>query len=105
MLLREQGLLLEKEDDAAGFLGVTMHKNQDGSMELKQTGLIDRILEALGLDSKLSINKWTPAETAPLVKDEDGEPPQGSFSYSSVVGMLLYLSGHSCLAYAGNFSN
>ena len=104
LLLREQGLLLEEEDDAAGFLGVTMHKNQDGSMELKQTGLIDRILEALGLDSKLSTNKWTPAETTPLVKDEDGEPPQGSFSYSSVVGMLLYLSGHSRpdIAYAVN---
>ena len=47
------GVNLEEEDDAAGFLGVTMHRNQDGSMELKQTGLIDWILEALGLDSKL----------------------------------------------------
>ena len=45
--LREQGLLLEEEDDAAGFLGVTMCRNDDGSLELKQTGLIDRILEAL----------------------------------------------------------
>ena len=57
MLLREQGLLLEEEDDSVGFLGVTMHKNQDDLMELKQTGLIDRILEALGLDSKLSTNR------------------------------------------------
>ena len=92
--LRKQGLLLEQEDDAAGCLGVTMDKSEDGLLEMKQTGLIDRILEAMGLDSKLATNKWTPAEHKPLVKDEEGEGPQGTFSYSSVVGMLLYLAGH-----------
>ena len=93
--LREQGLLLEQEDDAAGFLGVRMTKTDEGFLEMKQTGLIDRILEALGLDSKLAKNKYTPAEATPLTRDEDSEGPQGSFSYASVVGMLLYLAGHS----------
>ncbi len=48
--------------------------------------------------------KWTPAESKPLVKDADGEPISGDFSYSSVVGMLLYLAGHSRpdIAYAVN---
>ena len=64
---------------------------------MKQTGLTDRILEAMGLDSKLATSKWKPAEHKPLVKDEDGEGPQGTFSYSSVVGMLLYLAGHTRL--------
>jgi hypothetical protein len=102
--LREQGLLLEQEDDAAGFLGVKMTKTKEGYLEMKQTGLIDRIIEALGLDTKLATNKWTPAEGTPSTKDEDGEGPQGSFSYASVVGMLLYLSGHSRpdIAYAVN---
>ena len=59
--LRKQGLLLEEEGDAAGFLGVTMERNEGGSIELKQTGLIDRILEVLGLDSKLATGKYTPA--------------------------------------------
>jgi len=77
-----------------GFLGVKMTKTSDGKIELTQTGLTDRIIEALDLDSKLSTSKWTPAEHAPLTKDVEREPPQGSFSYSSVVGMLLYLSGH-----------
>jgi hypothetical protein len=72
-----------------------MTKTKDGRIEMTQTGLIDRVVEALGLDSKLSTSKWTPAEATPLTRDEDGEPPQGSFSYNSVVGMLLYLSGHS----------
>jgi hypothetical protein len=102
--LREQGLLLEQEDDAAGFLGVKMTKTEDGNIEMKQTGLIDRVVEALGLDSKMATPKWTPAEGTPLTRDEDGEPPQGSFSYASVVGMLLYLAGHSRpdIAYAVN---
>ena len=63
--LREQGLLLKQEDNAAGYLGVKMTKTEDCCIEMKQTGLIDRVVEALGLDSKLSISKWTPAEAMP----------------------------------------
>lgn len=102
--LRAQGLLLEQEDDAAGFLGVEMTRTEEGFIEMKQVGLIDRILDALGLDSKLATNKYTPAEAKPLTRDVDGEGPQGSFSYASVVGMLLYLAGHSRpdIAYAVN---
>ena len=71
---------------------------------MKQTGLIDHVLEALDLDTKMATGKWTPAEATPLTNDEDGEGPLGSFSYSSVVGMLLYLSGHSRpdISYAAN---
>jgi hypothetical protein len=103
-LLRKEGLLLEQEDDAAGFLGVRMTKTDEGYLEMKQTGLIDRILEALGLDNKMATPKWTPAESQPLTKDSDGEGPQGSFTYASVVGMMLYLAGHSRpdIAYAVN---
>jgi hypothetical protein len=91
--LREEGLLLEEEGDAAGYLGVEITKTEEGLIEMKQTGLIDCVLEALGLDTKYATNKWTPAEGKPLTKEADGEPPQGSFSYSNVVGMLLYLAG------------
>ena len=61
-------------------------------LEMKQTGLIDRVIETLGLDVGTGNGKATPAERAPLVKDEDGPIASGDFSYSSVVGMLLYLS-------------
>jgi hypothetical protein len=102
--LRSKDLLLEEEDDAAGFLGVRLNKLDDGRIDMRQTGLTDRVIETLGLDTKMSKSKFTPAEAKPLARDDTGEPPNGDFSYSSVVGMLLYLSGHTRpdIAYAVN---
>ncbi len=95
MELCKLGVALEQEDDAAGFLGVKMEWDTNtGLLELKQTGLIERIIETLGLDDGYAQDKHTPAETKPLVKDEDGVAAVEGFSYSSVVGMLLYLLGH-----------
>jgi hypothetical protein len=93
MQLRELGVDLKQEDDAAGFLGVTLERDPETSLlKMKQTGQIKRIIEALGLDDGAK-GKFTPSESKPLVKDVNGELA-GAFSYSSVVGMLLYLSGH-----------
>ena len=71
---------------------------------MKQVGLIDRVIETLGLNDGMAKGKFTPAESTPLVKNSDGETPSVSFSYSSVVGMLLQLSGHTRpdIAYAVN---
>ncbi|KAL7463637.1 hypothetical protein ACHAXS_003993 [Conticribra weissflogii] len=99
---------LEEEDDAAGFLGVCMeHDPQTGLLELKQTGLIDQVIEALGLDVGTAKCKYTPTASKPLVKSEKGMAISGEFSYSSVIGMLLYLLGHTCpdIAYAVNYSH
>ncbi len=77
---------------------------ETGLLELKLTGLIDRVLNTMGLAVGTAKSKWTPAEANPLVKDEEGLPMSGDFSYSSVIGMLLYLAGHSRpdIAYAVN---
>ena len=58
----------------------------------------------MGLDIKLSRSKHTHAEGTPLIKDLDGDPIDRGFNYASVVGMLLYLSEHSCpdIVYAVN---
>jgi len=105
MELCKLGVLLEQETDAAGFLGVKLDRDKNtGLMEMTQTGLIDRVIEALGLDDGYARVKHTPAEIKPLVKDADGAPAVEGFSYASVVGMLLYLSGHTRpdIAYAVN---
>ena len=90
----EQGLKIAPESDMAGYLGVDLHRHKDGSMELLQTGLIKRIISALGLD-KEGYAKKTPAAFGALPKDKEGEPAEGKFAYASVVGMLLYVCGHS----------
>ncbi len=86
---------LEQEDDAAGFLGVTLDCDGPSSLlEMKQTGLIKKFIEAFGLDDGRAKGKHTPAESQPLLKHADRERLHGGFSYSSIVGMLLYPSGH-----------
>ena len=63
-------------------------------MEIKQVGLINCVLETLGLDDGITKNKLAPYESSTPVKDADVPAYCGSFSYINVVGMLLYLSGH-----------
>jgi hypothetical protein len=82
---------LEVESDVAGFLGVLITKKPDGTTHLTQTGLIQRILAALNMADFNT--KETPAEHGCLPLDKDGDPPQGTYSYPSVIGMIGYL-GH-----------
>ena len=71
-----------------------MRENKTGLIEMKETGLIQRVIEAVGLDGVMVKGKFTPSEQRPLVKDANGEHPSGVFNYTSVVGMILYLSDH-----------
>ena len=92
--LREGGGLdLEVEDDVAGFLGVSIINQPDGSIQMTQSGLATKIVEALHIENLP--RKFTPAETTALVKDEHGDPPELRYNYTSIVGMLQYLQGHS----------
>jgi Reverse transcriptase (RNA-dependent DNA polymerase) len=91
--LRAADMELNKEDDVAGFLGVKMNRSETGSIELLQTGLIDRIITAMGLEG--AAPKKTPATVTPLPKDADGDDCTEAFNFGSVVGMLMYLCGHS----------
>ena len=86
-------LSLNIEDDVAGFLGILLERQEDGSIEMKQTGLIDRILAVMNLED--SKEKSTPAEAKALGKDEDGAHCSESWSYRSVVGMMMYLASNS----------
>jgi hypothetical protein len=93
--LHAEEVELEEESDAAGFLVVQLHCNKTtGYIHMTQEGLIKCVIEALGLDMDQTNAKGTPAERKPLVKDDNGEPQQDTFNYTSVVGILLYLLGH-----------
>jgi hypothetical protein len=96
--LTRAGISIRKEGTAEGFLGVDITREVTSTgtrITLLQTGLAKRVVEALGLCSSMSTAISTPAEAAALPKDADGEPASGAFNYAAVVGMMLYLSGHS----------
>ncbi|KAL7474206.1 hypothetical protein ACHAW6_000192 [Cyclotella cf. meneghiniana] len=98
-LLKQDGIMICKEGSAEGFLGVVVKSLGTPSapcLLLTQTGLTKSVVEALGLCSSFSTVAATPAETSPLPKDSPGIPATGTFNYAAVVGMLLYLSGHTC---------
>ena len=61
---------------------------------MHQYELIERIVEALELYDGMETINHTPLKGNLLVKYEYRLPSNGQFSYSSVMGMLLYLVGH-----------
>ena len=61
---------------------------------MKHTGIIQRVIEAVSLDYGIPKGKFTPSGAKPLVKAKNGKPVSELFSYSSVLGMLLYMSGN-----------
>jgi hypothetical protein len=90
--LQNNEICLHKEDTAEGYLGVVI-KHVDDKIHLTQPSLSECIVAALGLD-KNSTACATPAEANTLPKDVSGNPASGTINYASVVGMLLYLCGH-----------
>ena len=83
------GFELTREGSFAEFLGIKFTQEED-TIELTQTGLIDKIVAATNLTS-CKPNK-TPALQLALGSDPDGEPMSETWSYPSIIGMLLYLS-------------
>ena len=80
------------EDDYAGYLGVDIIVQPDGSLLLCQTGLVERILVDFGLTDSTSI-KVTPVSEI-LGPFKSSAPFQDSFNYRSVVGKIMYLSSN-----------
>ena len=64
-------------------------------MMMTQERLIDCIIESMGLDVDHSTTKSTPCMKVPLTKDLYGDPCSESFACESIVGMMMYLAGHS----------
>jgi hypothetical protein len=85
--LEKMGFELTRESTFAEFLGIQYESLSDGKIKLTQSGLIKKIIAATGL-TECKPN-WTPATKDALGIDPDGPPMNESWSYPSVVGMLL----------------
>ena len=82
---------LNVEGTVEAFLGVEALTHKDGVLAW-QSGFTKRIIAAVGMEKANSCK--TPASTVGVGADVDGAPKKESWSYSLVVGMLLYLAGN-----------
>lgn len=83
---------LRNEGEVGDFLGIRIEKERNGNFKLTQTGLIDKVIAAADMIDCNAIA--TPTSKEALGSDKDGEPMSEKWKYSTVVGMLLYLSGN-----------
>ena len=81
---------LTQEGSFSEFLGIKFETLPDGSIECTQKGLIQKTLEAAGMEN-CNPNS-VPAAQAAVGTDKDGEPMDDSWNYRGICGMLLYLS-------------
>ena len=88
--LIQKGFELSREASFSEFLGIKYNELTDGSISMTQKGLINKIIAATNMEG--CNPKHTPALKAALGLDPDGAPMSESWSYPSVIGMLLYLS-------------
>ena len=65
-----------------------------GLLDMKKTGLIDFVINSVRLGRSMAKGKYTPAGSVTLAKNEDGVLASGILNYINVVGIMLYLSGH-----------
>jgi hypothetical protein len=91
-LLRQRGLDLDEEDDYAGYLGIDLQRQPDGSIHLLQTGLIERIIADLDLTDSPK-TKETPS-AGPLGACKDSLPLRVPWNYRSVIGKLFYVGNN-----------
>jgi hypothetical protein len=74
---------LRDEGEVGDFLGIRITKQSDGTFYLTKTGLMEKLLEAAGLQyCNLFL---TPASKTPVGSDVDGAPFQEGWEYASIV--------------------
>ncbi|MGH7954625.1 MAG: reverse transcriptase domain-containing protein, partial [Gloeomargaritales cyanobacterium] len=87
----KQEFELVVEQDVNAYLGIEL-KRSGNKIELTQPFLIQRILEATGMQD--SNAKATPATLNPLHKDENGQDRVDNWHYASIIGMLMFLQAN-----------
>ena len=90
--LKDDGFELTEEASVHAFLGIDVKEDDDGRLLLSQPGLIKKILRNTGMD--MCAAKATPATQQPLGTNPKGKSREESWSYASVIGMLLYVASN-----------
>jgi hypothetical protein len=105
--LKALGCDLDKEEGSglSAFLDIQIDRTE-GSIELSQPGLIDKVIRYTGMQD-CNTGENTPASVTPLRTDSGGEPWVGAKEnreYAAALGMLMYLVNHTCpdIAFAVN---
>jgi Reverse transcriptase (RNA-dependent DNA polymerase) len=84
------------EGKVSALLGIDIQYNKKTKQyKLTQNGLVDKCLRATGLENCNAKPTPCSADGKPLGTDPHGAPAKADWSYSSVIGMLLYLAGNS----------
>ena len=84
--------ILRNEGSVSAFLGIQIEKLCNQQFSLTQTGLIDKILLATGLEDCNGCH--TPVTAGSMGIDEKGENFDDNWEYASIIGMLLYLANN-----------
>ena len=79
--------VLTDEGNINKYLGVDIDRSKKGSIETIQPYLIERCLEAIGVNDTMNIKK-TPSTKTLMHKDKDGDPRKHQWNYRQVIGML-----------------
>jgi hypothetical protein len=89
--LKQKGFELTKDEAFSEYLGINfVRDNKRKTITMTQPGLIKKVIAATGMED--CNPNYVPAASATLGSDPDGEPADEKWGYSSIVGMLLYLS-------------
>ena len=81
-----------EEGSLESYLGVKFVDYANGTQfEMTQPFLIDRVIDAIGFDPRMTDARPTPAVKPLLHKDLNGELRRTSWNYRSVIGMMNYL--------------
>jgi Reverse transcriptase (RNA-dependent DNA polymerase). len=83
---------LRNEGEVGDFLGIRIEQRSNGSFYLTQTGLVDKILKTTEMTDCNAVA--TPTGKTTVGSDRDGENFNEKWKYSTLIGMLLYLSGN-----------
>ena len=106
----EQPLEFRDEGEVSAFLGIKIEQKGDSEFYLSQPGLINKVLNAAGMED--CNPNTSPSTLEPLGPDLDGSIFSEKWEYSSIIGMLMYLANntrpdiahavHSCARFSHN---